>query len=108
MKNKPKSEKKVITLREVENQLKLISKVTKAGGILGLILGTGSLAAGIFLPKEINETLEKVIEFSLAGFGYVSAVGFYGLYRANQIRTTQWHMRPEYQDALQKSLTKMF
>jgi hypothetical protein len=98
------TEKKTINFKDLENQLKRQSKLTKVNGIAGLVLGTGFLAAGIFLPKEINGLVERIIEFSVAGISYVAAVGSYALYILNQIHTTELHMRPEYIDALHKSL----
>ena len=104
MKNKPKTERKTIDLGELENQIEAGLKLSKAGMISGLALGTIILAAGIFLPREINRTLEKVIEFSAAGLSYVAAVYSHVLYRTAQFQKTSLHMRPEYIDALHKSL----
>jgi hypothetical protein len=104
---KSETEMKTIDFREEDNKLERQSKLTKAGGILGLVLGTACLAAGIFLPKEINTTLERVLEFSCAGLGYAGAVGNYAAYRLNQINTTLFHLTPEYTKYMDKHLQSL-
>lgn len=105
MKNqKAKTERKTISLQEFDNMLEKQLKLTRFGGIAGVITGTGFLAAGIFLPKEINPILEKILEFSAAGLSYASAVGSYILYRKNQIQTTEFHSTPQYLEELRKTI----
>jgi hypothetical protein len=108
MRNKSKAEEskedvKTISFKEAENMLERNLKLTKAGMITGLVVGTGLLATGIFLPKEINELWERIAEFSMAGLDYTAAVGNYLLYRITQFQITELHMRPEYMEAFKKS-----